>query len=128
MNYVDRDLQRMSLRNAERVFPNPDGRRLFLDSGILGQHRPSVVVNGSGVDIDDYPLAPLPPPTPIRFLLIARLLGDKGVREYAQAAAIIKQKHPEVQFDLVGRLDYRATISLSGRIASNNHVTQWGLS
>jgi hypothetical protein len=36
------------------------------------------------------------------FLLIARLLGDKGVREYAESARIIKEKHPEAEFHLVG--------------------------
>lgn len=39
------------------------------------------------------------------FLLIARLLGDKGVREYAEAARIIKAKHPKVEFHLVGWID-----------------------
>jgi glycosyltransferase involved in cell wall biosynthesis len=65
-------------------------------------------VNGSGVDISEYAVAPLPTmgdvPT-ARFLLIARLLGDKGIREYAQAAAIVKAKYPQVQFDLVGWID-----------------------
>ena len=37
--------------------------------------------------------------------MIARLLGDKGVREYAQAAKIIKEKYPQAQFDLVGWID-----------------------
>src|SRR5690606_22835160 len=36
---------------------------------------------------------------------IARLLGDKGVREYAAAAKLIKQQYPEVEFGLVGRID-----------------------
>ena len=39
------------------------------------------------------------------FLLIARLLGDKGVREYAEAARIIKQDYPEAEFHLVGWID-----------------------
>ena len=106
INYIARKLYQLSLRSAERVFfQNPDDQQLFNDTGILNSHTPTTVVNGSGVDIDEYPHTPLPPPTPIRFLLIARLIADKGIREYAQAAAIIKQRYPEVQFDLVGRLD-----------------------
>lgn len=64
---------------------------------------PSSIVNGSGVDLSDYSLAPLP--SKPCFLLIARLLGDKGVREYAEAAQVVKSVHPEVVFRLVGWID-----------------------
>jgi glycosyltransferase involved in cell wall biosynthesis len=48
-------------------------------------------------------VAPLPD-NPI-FLLIARLLGDKGVREYVEAARLVKRKHPQARFELVGWVD-----------------------
>jgi glycosyltransferase involved in cell wall biosynthesis len=41
----------------------------------------------------------------VRFLLIGRLLGDKGVREYAQAAQAVRRQYPDVQFTLVGMID-----------------------
>lgn len=89
-------------------FQNPDDQALFRKMGILKPSTPSTVVNGSGVNVSEYSVAPLPTendvPVP-RFLLIARLLGAKGVREYAQAAAIIKSRHPNVRFDLVGWVD-----------------------
>jgi len=70
---------------------------------------PAVVVNGSGVNVSDFDVMPLPlnrqNQVTISFLLIARLLGDKGVREYAEAAAIIKKNHPDIQFNLVGWID-----------------------
>jgi len=106
INYIARKLYQLSLRSADRVFfQNPDDQQLFMDQGILSKHTPSTVVNGSGVDIDDYPFTPLPSQSPLRFLLIARLIADKGIREYAQAATLIKEKHPEVEFDLVGHID-----------------------
>src|SRR5690625_4272246 len=106
INYIARKLYQLSLHSADRVFfQNPDDQQLFMDQGILSKHTPSTVVNGSGVDIDDYPFTPLPSQSPLRFLLIARLIADKGIREYAQAATLIKEKHPEVEFDLVGRID-----------------------
>lgn len=40
-----------------------------------------------------------------RFLLIARLLGDKGIREYVKAAQVIKSHHPEAEFHLIGPTD-----------------------
>lgn len=76
---------------------------LFRQLGLLPVDVPSCVVNGSGVDVADYALAPLMDKP--SFLLIARLLGDKGVREYVQAAQMVKAQHPDVVFRLVGWID-----------------------
>ncbi|GAA3535634.1 glycosyltransferase family 4 protein [Zobellella aerophila] len=84
-------------------FQNPDDEGLFRQQGILPATVPSCIVNGSGVDTVEYQQTPLPD-APC-FLLIARLLGDKGVREYALAAASVKQRFPQVQFQLVGWID-----------------------
>ncbi len=97
-------LYRFSLsRNRLVFFQNPDDEALFRDLSLLKSAIPSCVVNGSGVDVAEYTMVPLPE-TP-SFLLIARLLGDKGVREYAQAAALVKQRFPDVSFRLVGWID-----------------------
>lgn len=102
INFVARNLYRLSLCSAEKVFfQNSENRQLFLKTGALSQSTSSTVFNSSKMN---HPQTPFPP-SHIRFLLIANLIADKGIREYAQAAAIIKQKHPEVAFDLVGRLD-----------------------
>lgn len=61
------------------------------------------MVNGSGVDLDHYPVASLPD-TP-DFLMIARILGAKGVREYARAALEVQRTDPEARFRLVGFFD-----------------------
>jgi len=97
-------LYRFSLsRNLLVFFQNPDDEALFRQLSLLKPAIPSCVVNGSGVDVAEYTVAALPE-TP-SFLLIARLLGDKGVREYAQAAALVKQRFPNVMFRLVGWID-----------------------
>src|SRR5690625_6803740 len=90
INYIARKLYQLSLRSAERVFfQNPDDQQLFNDTGILNSHTPTTVVNGSGVDIDEYPHTPLPPPTPISFLLFVLLIADKGLSESTPAPALI---------------------------------------
>ncbi|WP_421710973.1 glycosyltransferase family 4 protein [Alcanivorax sp.] len=97
-------LYRFSLsRNRLVFFQNPDDEALFRQLSLLNPDIPSCVVNGSGVDVAEYAVAALPEAP--SFLLIARLLGDKGVREYAQAAALVKQCYPEVVFRLVGWID-----------------------
>lgn len=97
-------LYAFSLKHSHLTFfQNPDDENLFRKIGILPSTIPSQVVNGSGVDIIHYSTAPLPPR--IRFLLIARLLGDKGVREYVEASRRVRILHPETVFALAGWID-----------------------
>lgn len=97
-------LYRLGLSKNHKVFfQNPDDEELFRQLGLLPTDTPSRVVNGSGVDVADYRVAPLP--DKISFLLIARLLGDKGVREYAQAAKLVKERYSDTRFKLVGWID-----------------------
>lgn len=102
-------LYSVALASTHKVFfQNPDDEALFKSRGIIKSTKPTKVINGSGVDVSEYSVQPFPiidnKALP-KFLLIARLLGDKGVREYAQAATIIKAKYPQAQFDLVGWID-----------------------
>ena len=102
---VVRRLYRAALACAEAVlFQNADDRALFEQTGILAAGARSVVVDGSGVDLDAFPERPVPPGPP-RFLMIARLLGDKGVREYAEAARAVRARDPAATFALAGWLD-----------------------
>ena len=103
-------LYAQALKHAEKVFfQNPDDLKLFQTMQLLDPQKPAVVVNGSGVNVQDFELMPLPlnekGEVKASFLLIARLLGDKGVREYAKAAEIIKAQYPDVEFHLVGWID-----------------------
>lgn len=98
-------LYTLSLRGTKKVFfQNPDDLKLFHDMGILKQNAPSCVVNGSGVNMNYYARTPIPKGGP-RFLLVARLIGEKGIREYAAAARIVKAQYPETHFALVGWID-----------------------
>ena len=89
--------------NRVVFFQNPDDRRFFRKQGILRRRSRAVLINGSGVDLQHY--AQAPPPKDVSFLLIARLIGEKGIREYAEAARIVKSRYPEVVFRLVGWID-----------------------
>lgn len=103
-------LYAQALKRSDKVFfQNPDDLNLFQDMHLLEAEKPTVVVNGSGVNVQDFDVLPLPQNSEgtvkASFLLIARLLGDKGVREYAEAARIIKVRYPATEFHLVGWID-----------------------
>ena len=85
-------------------FQNTDDSVYFQRLNIVSRVNKVVVVNGSGVDTRHFSVTPLPP-KPISFLLIARLLRDKGILEYFDAANRINAKYSGVEFSLVGGLD-----------------------
>ena len=63
-----------------------------------------VMVAGSGVDLKHFMRSQLPSGPPV-FLLIARLLRDKGIVEYVEAARLVRKQFPQAQFKLLGHFD-----------------------
>lgn len=122
-------LYRTALKNADVIFfQNPDDRQTFNDESIIGSNSKTVVINGSGVDLDRFNLTPLPTGK-VSFLMIGRLLGDKGVREYIEAAKIITSKYTNVTFNLVGSIDSNPnSISESELLEWKNSgvISYWG--
>jgi glycosyltransferase involved in cell wall biosynthesis len=117
---VVRGLYRVALaRSAKVFFQNPDDRDLFVEGGLV---KPSKValLPGSGIDLSRFapPAAEATPATSdrkFRFLLIARMLGDKGVREYVEAAKAIKDRWPNCECCLLGFVDVKNPAAISRR-------------
>ncbi len=104
LSVVVKKMYSLCLKKVDIIFfQNPDDEFTFQEAKIIGGGTTSIVVNGSGVDIDEYPMTPLPEQP--SFLLIARLIGSKGVREYAEAARQVRSNYPNIKFDLVGWID-----------------------
>ncbi len=100
-------LYRLGFAKASRVFfQNDDDRILFISRGLVRQEV-TEVLPGSGVDTARFvPLAPADTRTrPFRFLLFGRLLWDKGIGEYVEAARCIRAKRQDVEFQTLGFLD-----------------------
>ncbi|MDJ0978693.1 MAG: glycosyltransferase family 4 protein [Erythrobacter sp.] len=96
-------LYRSGLRRADKIFVfNSDDRADMIEAAIVDQSSPVVEVPGSGVDLERFVFADLPQ-GPMHFLMIGRLMRDKGVWEYAEAAAMIASENPGVRFSLIGR-------------------------
>ncbi len=94
---------RLGMRRAPKVFfQNRDDLKVFTDHKILPEHK-AVMLHGSGVNVEKFTPAPLPE-SPV-FLCISRLIRDKGVTEYLEAARKLRQRRPEVRCILVGPFD-----------------------
>jgi glycosyltransferase involved in cell wall biosynthesis len=117
---VVRQLYRIALRRSRKVFfQNGDDRHLFIEGGLV---KPSVTdqVPGSGIDLERFAytarssLVSLQGErAPVHFLLIARMLWDKGVGEFVAAARRVRQRHPEARFELLGFLEVRNPAAIS---------------
>lgn len=122
---IVRGLYGAALRSSQRVFfQNDDDRRLFIEHGMVS---PTIAdrVPGSGVDLDRFHEAPLPALQGgvVRFLLVARMLWDKGVGEYVAAAQIVRRRYPQATFSLLGFLDVQNPSAISRAQMDAWHAT-----
>lgn len=101
-NRIARTLYRLSQGHAARLFfqnPQDHAQLRMLDAKLTER---ADILPGSGVDTERFAPAPFPAGNIIRFVLIARLLWDKGVREFVEAARLVKQRHANVECVVVG--------------------------
>lgn len=98
-------LYRLGIGCCTKVFfQNPDDLKDFVDFGILKDSSKSVRTNGSGVDTNRFAKQPLPNGDPV-FLFIGRLLTEKGIAEFVEAASLLRQRWPQARFVAVGPHD-----------------------
>lgn len=90
--------------NSIVFFQNPDDRAFFIQHHLINKES-TMLINGSGVDLERFALRPPITQEYPSFLMIARLLKDKGIVEYATAAKVLRGKYPKVVFRLLGWLD-----------------------
>ena len=110
-------LYKTSLKRSSKVFfQNDDDRQLFISGGLVNETITDLLP-GSGIDLTRFAVTSLPSLPPanrkFRFLLIARMLRDKGVVEYVEAAKVVKRKYPDVEFALLGFLDVHNPAAIS---------------
>ncbi|MDG1997430.1 MAG: glycosyltransferase family 4 protein [Emcibacteraceae bacterium] len=104
VNVIVRALFKISLLFNKKVFfQNPDDISVFQENSLLRNNDQAVLINGSGVNLNYYQHSSLP--HECSFLLIARLIKEKGVVEYAEAAKKVKKQYPNTRFYLAGWID-----------------------
>jgi glycosyltransferase involved in cell wall biosynthesis len=97
-------LYRRAFRDVPLAFfQNPDDQQLFIARGIIEAER-TRLVPGSGVDLDRFEAMPLPAGPPV-FLLVGRMLRDKGVAEFVEAARLLRLELPDARMQLLGPVD-----------------------
>ena len=97
-------LYRIGLRKARTVFFQNRYNIDFCEEHRMVRSR-KVLLPGSGVNLQHFCLQEYPAEQPLRFLFLGRMLKDKGICEFIEAARQIKKRHPDTEFHIVGRCD-----------------------
>lgn len=103
-------LYKLSIRkNKCIVFQNKDDYQLFLDRKVISKKQPVAFVSGSGVNLNEFTFQEKNPTDKVSFLLIARLIKEKGIALYMDAARTLKPKYPNAEFHVIGALQASPT-------------------
>lgn len=93
----------LSRAGSRTIFQNADDLALFVDGGLIAAER-AVLIRGSGVDVERFAPSPEPEGVPL-VVLPARMLWDKGVGEFVEAARRLAAEGARARFALVGEAD-----------------------
>ena len=119
-------LYKLGIRKNEMViFQNSDDYQLFLDSNILTKKNKVGFVGGSGVNLKEYKYRVNDKQSDdVSFVLVARLIKEKGVELFVDAAEKLKKKYPKTQFHVIGIVDKSpSAIKLERLETLNNNGT-----
>lgn len=113
-------LYKISQSKADFIFfQNEEDRNLFLNLKIIDINK-SDRLPGSGVDLSRFQVSPKNKSTELKFILVARLIAEKGIYHYIEAAKLILKKYNYVEFYLLGPLDLNNPSGIS-----NADIKEW---
>lgn len=94
-------LYKISFANVQTIFfQNIENQQFFIDHGIgIGKHR---LLPGSGVNLDNFQPLPYPSNDTIKFVFISRIMKQKGIDQYLEAAKYIKKEFENIEFHVCG--------------------------
>lgn len=112
-------LYRITFKHAPKIFfQNSGDQELFVKLGIAKKSQ-ACLLPGSGVDLKRFSPTKLPESGVENFILIARLLWDKGVGEFVEAAKLIHRKNPAVKFKVLGFLNVKSRNAIDQKTVNN---------
>ena len=127
MQKITVPLYRFGLRRAQKVFfQNQDNLEFMQKHRVISGAYD--LIPGSGVNLSRYPLLEYPQGNTVDFVFIARIMKEKGIDQYLEAAKVIKERHPETVFHICGSCDkaYRQTLdelNREGKIVYHGRIS-----
>lgn len=97
-------LNRVALKRAKYVFFENDYNRQFFCDMKICEMSQTIVLSGAGVNTEHFAFTPMPSGAPV-FLFIGRIMREKGVDEFFEAARLILREYPPVSFQMLGPME-----------------------
>lgn len=106
MQKITMKLYKKGLKKADTVFfQNSENKEFFENKKLLSNKTKTVLLPGSGVDLERHQVLDYPNGKIVKFLFIARIMKEKGIDIYLEAAKKIKEKYPNTEFHICGYCD-----------------------
>ena len=101
MQKISLTLYKLGLRKAQKVFfQNEENRDFMVSHGVVkGEYD---MLPGSGVNLNQYEVYPFPAGETVDFVFIARVMKEKGIDQYIEAAKRVRKRHPKTRFHICG--------------------------
>jgi glycosyltransferase involved in cell wall biosynthesis len=113
------NMYKLAFKSPKKVFfQNHEDLNLFLEKKLIRKEIADTLP-GSGINLHKFRPSPIPENETFTFLLIARLLIDKGITEYAQAIQILRSKGIKAKFQLLGATDFQHKRGIPQHLLSN---------
>jgi len=123
LTYLVQWLYKFALRRSNTVFfQNRDDFNFFIHQRLV-RRESAKIIPGSGVNLNKFKFLHLPPrdeAEEVNFLLIGRMLWDKGIGEYVEAARLVQKIYPSSSFSLLGFLDAKNPTAIS-----SSQIQEW---
>lgn len=101
MRFVTVNLYKYGLRKAQKVFfQNTENMEFMVRNGIV--KGPHDILPGSGVNLNNYTVSEYPNTETVDFVFVSRIMKEKGIDQYLDAAKVIRKRHPETRFHICG--------------------------
>lgn len=120
-------LYRIGIHGSQCVFfQNNDNKQFFIDHKMLSNKHQCIVLPGSGVNLDKFKPLPYPNGDEIDYLFVGRILKEKGIDLYIEAAKKIRKEYPLTKFHICGYCDDSSYIKIIGQAVKAGYVIYHG--
>ena len=120
-------LYKLGTWNADCIlFQNAENEQFFRDRKMISPKSRTVLLPGSGVNLDSYPVYPYPSGKTTNFLFVSRILKEKGIDLYLAAAKDIRNRYPDTQFHICGGCDDNRYIDVLKKAGDTGDIIYHG--
>lgn len=127
MQMLTTKLYKMGTFGAQTIFfQNTENEQFFHKHNMLSQNTKTVMLPGSGVPLERFQVMPYPADKTVRFLFVSRILKEKGIDLYLEAARYIRSQYPNTEFHICGGCDEEKYLTILEKAEKEGYILYHG--